>query len=116
MSFASKYNKTRRWNVNTDGFEFKKLADLYLENPEKVYVMRGVFIHKSKDKKYKDAPVVITDEYFVNLPSHLIEIVNDMLRDDDTVGVIESGAAGFKIYNYESDGKTYYSVYWVDIE
>lgn len=111
MSFASKYNKGSKFDVNTEGFEFKKLSDLKLN---KVYKVLGFYINKKG--KYGDQPVAILEDAFLNLPNHLIDTVSEMLNDSDAIEAINQGKAGLKPVEYQDkDDNTRLSVEWADL-
>ena len=115
MSFASRHNKVNRWDVNTDGFEYKKIADIVAADGEDVaYTVRGVRI--SRGGKYGDSAVVILDTCFVNLPKHMVEDMDQILASGEDVEDIKAGKVGIEFYSYEGrDGKPHYSANWVDM-
>ena len=117
MSFASRYNRGSKFDINTDGFKYISLQDL--QDPAdlgKVFPLLGLYINRKS--KFGDAPVAIIAGYFVNLPKHLTEDVREMLGDPETVDDIKAGKCGFSIREY--DDKTYnrhcFSVEWRDIK
>lgn len=115
MSFASKRNNSVRFDVDTNGFTFKKLVDLYnKDGAGKIYEVKGLFINTKGH--YGDNPIAILKNCFVSLPSHLTSEVKDILHDDEDVKSIKLGLVGFRIYTYQSNNKTCYSINWVDIE
>lgn len=115
MSFAKKFNKQKIFNVNTENFEYYSLEDMY-ESDDKVYVLRGLYINNKSI--YEPAPVAATDEFYVNLPAHMLNDVKDILADKAAIADINRGIVGFKIYSYEQKrfNKTCYSVTWVDVK
>ena len=118
MSIGKKYNH------NTDVFIFKgekdfkyySLKELYKENgPDQVYTFLSLFINSKS--RYGKQPLAVTPKYYVNLPEHLLEDVQDMISDSEAVEQINAGKAGFKIRSYtDRKGGTSYSVEWMDIE
>ncbi len=121
MSFASKHKKGLiDWGVNTEGFEYFSLQDLFECNGEdQTYVLKGVFINKNKkEKQLKEfgvSPVGILEDRFVNLPNHMADEVAEMLKDPEDIEAIKNGEAVFKIRPYESHGKTCYGVDWQEV-
>lgn len=115
MSFAARYNKVNRWNVNTDGFEYRKIAEVVAADGEGVvYTVRGVRI--SRGGKYGDSAVVILDSCFVNLPKHMVEDVDHILSSGEDVEDIKAGKVGIEFYSYEGrDGKQHFSANWIDL-
>lgn len=116
MSFANKYNRGTKFDIDTAGFQYVSLKNL--QDPEdlgKVFRIRGFYINRKS--RFGDSPVAILDDCFVNLPAHLTADVADMLQDPDTVQDIKDGKCGFTIEEY--DDKNYnrhcYSVRWCDL-
>lgn len=126
FSFSKKFNKSRLFNIDTSNFEYRNLEDLYNEALEccqgdveaasgVVFPIRGVYINTKS--LYDPAPVIATDNCYVNLPSHMTQTCMDMLADPNCIIAINSGKCGFTIYEYEQKryNKTCYSVEWVDV-
>ena len=113
---ASKYNKVKRFDVNTDGFEYKKLEELYKEGEVNIFPLKALYINTKG--KFGDRPLAVTDKCFVNLPNHLLETVREMLNDTELIDAINDDKVAFEIYAYED--KTYnklcYSINWVDCD
>lgn len=115
MSFASKYNKGRKFDVNTSGFGYASLADLYNQyGKDHVYPLLGIYINTKG--KYSDAPVFATDGVLVNIPSHMLDVSKQIMNDDEAIEAINAGHAGFRIYSYHDDkhNKNCWSVDFVD--
>lgn len=115
MSFGSKYKKGSKFDVNTEGFTYENLKDLFKKNgADFKYKLLGIYINKKG--KFNDAPVAICEGYFVNLPAHTLVDVINMLVDDDDVDAIKQGFAGFVIEEYQHDKYgTCYGINWVDL-
>ena len=97
--FASKFNKMRKFDVDTTNFEYESLADLYNDNgADKVYPLTAIYINRKS--KFGDAPVLATDSCFVNAPSHMMDVATEILADDEAIASINNGEVGFKIYVY----------------
>ena len=113
---AGKYNKVKRFDVNTDGFEYKKLEELYKEGKVNIFPLKALYINTKG--KFGDRPLAVTDKCFVNLPNHLLETVREMLNDAELIEAINADKVAFEIYAYED--KTYnklcYSINWVDCD
>lgn len=122
MSFAAKHNKGGiQWGVDTKDFEYFGLKDLLERDGEGTeYILRGLFINKNKSEKelkeYGPSVVAILDDCLVNLPGHLADEVEGILKDEEDINSIKSGLVHFTIRSYESHGKTCYSPNWVDAE
>ena len=118
MRLAEKYNHTTATFTHQlpDGAPFKSLKELYNgEKGENKYIVRGLYINKKS--KYGDAPVAISDDFSINLPSHLCDTVTEMLHDKELVEAINAGKFGLEVYMYVPSGykNTCYSVKWVDL-
>lgn len=116
MSFAKKYNKVSRWNINTKGFEYKKISEIVAADGEDVtYKVYGVII--SKGGKFGPSPSVILENCFVNLPKHMTDSVDSILSSDEDMKDIIDGKVGIEFYSYSGkDNNLYYSANWVDLE
>lgn len=139
FSFSKKFNKEKLFKINTDGFEYVSLEDLYNETKEMVlldadedtmsdpdemkshiestvFQVRGIYINTKG--LYDDAPVVALDSAYVNLPAHLTPICKEILADPQAIAAINAGRVGFTIYTYVKPAynKTCYSIKWVDTE
>lgn len=116
MSFATKHNKGGiNWGINTEGFTYFSLAELYKQNPKAVYILRGVYINRQS--RFGDSPVAILDRFFANLPQHLLPVCEQMLQDEESIQDIKAGRAGFEIETYTSrEGRLCYGVRWLDIQ
>ena len=94
------------WNVNTNGFTFKKLSDFYNQGIKVIQVF-GFFFTKSEN--YGLQPIAITKDCLVNLPTHKKDVISDMLKNADCVNAIKNGDCSLKLREYKSKyGKTCY--------
>lgn len=111
MSFANRYNKGSKFDIDTTGFNYVKLSAL---DPGEVYTLKGFYINTKGE--YGATPVAILSDCFVNLPAHLLPTVQDMLLSDETVADIKAGKCGFMQREYtDKKGNTRVSVEWVDL-
>ena len=111
MSFATKRNKGSKFNINTEGFEFKKLVQL---KEDTVYPVYGVTVFRTR---YGDSPAAILSDCFVNLPKHMAEDIFSILEDDSDIADINAGKVGLKLRRYTGkDGNQYIGCEWVDIK
>lgn len=115
-SFASKFNKTS-FGIDTTGFPFVKLTDIYNSNKEGgdvvVHPINGLYVHKSQ---LGDSPVIIDAENkrLVNLPQFTGDTIRNILADSDAVDAIKANKVGYIIYEYESHAKKCYGIIFVD--
>ena len=121
MSFAKKHKKGAiDWGINTENFEYFKLQDLYeMNGADEKYVLKGVFINKNKpEKQLKEfgvSPVAILEDKLVNLPNHMADEIEAIMKDEEDIQSILNGEAVFKIREYESHGKKCYGVDWQEV-
>lgn len=115
MSIASKYNKGMvSFDFKPAADTFANLGDLYEQfGANAQYPIHGLYINEKS--KFGAHPVAIWDECYISLPKHLTETVRQMLNDTDVISACNNGSIGLTIYPYESNGRTCYSVNWIDI-
>lgn len=114
--FSEKFNKTA-FNVDTNGFEYCKLKELWdaAATVQPTYKLDALYINKSP---LGETPLFIVAEIgkMVNMPSHLVGTCREILADAEAVETIKQGKVGFTLYEYEAKGKTCYGIKFVDIE
>lgn len=114
MTFASKYNKRKLFDIDTTGFEYVTPIDLVTKHGlDYVYPLRAIYINSKS--KYGESPVFATDSCFVNIPSHMTETAKQILDDEKAVEQINNGQVGIKMYAYTKDDKPYIGVEFVDM-
>lgn len=98
----SKFNHAanHEWSINTEGFKYVKCADL---SCGKQYTLRGCFI--TKDNGYGKGAVFITDDCMVNVPQSLVDTVEQINKDSESIEQIETGHAAFVLSTYENKQK-----------
>ena len=112
MNFLD-FNK-RRFNIDTTGFQYSSLADLYNNNgKDPIYIVRAVFMSKGM---YGETPLLVTNTTFVNLPKHCRTVCNTILNSTEVISGINEGKCGFKIrqYHCEKNNKTCYTIDFID--
>lgn len=117
MNMMTQFNNNRRFTFEaTEDMPFLSLEELYKKNgKDATYRVRALYINNKS--KFGPAPVVITDTAFVNLPKHMLDTVQAMIKDREVVKYINDGYAGFVIQTYVPKNypdKVAYSVEWVD--
>lgn len=116
MSFTNKHGSGGKLFDFTapEHFTYKSLRELAQENPlDTVYKVNALYINTKG--RFGDSPVIATDNELVNAPQHLMKTVQDVLRDAESLGLINRGLVGFKIYEYQNQFGTNYGLQWVDI-
>lgn len=114
MGFLDKYNKKPLFEYDNDKErEYIKLEGLVKHfGIMKVYDVHALFINTKS--RYGDEPIIVTDEYMVNAPHHLLETVKEMMADRDLINMINNRKVGFTIYGYNGKNGYGYSVEWVE--
>lgn len=100
--FTKKYGKNFVFDIDFKK-DFISLKELYEKDGDNVYVLNGLYINTKG--MYGDAPVFETDEYLVNIPSHMTDTCKDILSDEKAIEEIKSGKVGFTIRQYEKTVK-----------
>ena len=114
-SFANKHNaKPNPFPfVTPDTHEYKKPAQLVAENGiNAVYRLNAIYVNKKG--AYGDEPVLVTDNELVNAPSSLMESINGILDDSESINLIIDGQVSFKLYEYQNKYGLQHGVSWVD--
>lgn len=116
MSISSHNRRENRFKVDTEGFEFKKLGELYNpKKPETVFSVYGLYINRKG--KYGESPFAASDGYFISLPGHLTDVVKEILADDEAIEQMNESRAGLVIRPYDDDkGVTHYSADFVEVK
>lgn len=118
MSFSSKFKKAT-FNIDTTGYEYKKLSEIYTDKKhggkDMIHSFNGCYVHKSP---LGGSPVVIDtgNKWLVNLPKHTSEMILDILNDAEAVEMVKEGKVRYTIYEYESHAKKCYSIAFVDFD
>ncbi|MBQ7973531.1 MAG: hypothetical protein IJ295_01070 [Clostridia bacterium] len=115
--FASKFNKGRKFDVDTTNFNYESMADMFNnDGAGVVYPLTAIYINTKS--KYNAAPVFATDRCFVNAPSHMLDTAKEILADDEAVAAINNGEVGFYIYAYKQEkfNRDCFGINFVDIE
>lgn len=103
-------NTLARFEFEEKEREFIKLSELVEKyGMKKEYIVRALFTNK--ESKFGEQGVIVTDDYNVNLPNHLTELIKEMRADEDVVNIINAGEVQFTIYEYENKkGQKGYSI------
>ena len=87
-----------KWGVDTNGFVFTKIKDIYEET--NVVQVFGFFFVKSEN--YGLQPVAILKDCLLNLPTHKRDIISEMLKNPDAVNAIKNGECSLTFRQYKS--------------
>ncbi len=97
-----------------ENFEYTDLRGLANKNGlETVYQVNALYINTKG--KYGDAPVIATNCELVNAPQHLTKVVKEVLKDGESLALINNGKVGFNIYEYENQHGICYGLNWLDL-
>ena len=109
----SKFNKGELLFEDNERFnEFKTLEDLFTEHgKDKEYIVKGVYSYKSA---YGNGSFIKSDEFNISLPSHLVETINNIRADKESIDEINEGKVFITIYSYtlpdKYPDKVFYSI------
>lgn len=119
MSFANKYNKgkERIFNIDISDFQFMNMEDVFKNFGSSTIKVDGLYINTKSD--YGDHPVAIDVDngLLIDLPQHMTEVVEEILKDSESISLIKKGYVGLRAQKYVSKKykKTCYSAEWVDL-
>ena len=113
MNILDKYNNKPIFEYDkTKDREFAKLQDLFTHfGKDKTYIVHALFINTKS--RFGDSPVIVTSDFMVNAPKHLLNTVKAMMVDGEVVKLINERKVAFKIYSYRGKNGTGYSVEWI---
>ena len=101
MSIANKYNRPQFLFTGSDDFEFKKMIDLYNENPNKVYKLKAFFTNPNN--KFGLTGTIVTENEFVNCNELTAKMLIDMQSDKDVIDACNNDKLGFKLIKKHSN-------------
>lgn len=111
----TKFNKTELlFNDNERFEEFKTLRELFVLG-EKVHQVKGVYTYNST---YGKGCFIKSNGYNVSLPSHMVNTIEEIRNDLETVEEINDGTVGIEIYSYtlpdKYPDKIFYSINFIE--
>ena len=101
MGFADKYNKFNTiFDIDIKDFEFMDTYNFISKYGDNVVKIDGLYINKKG--MYQDHPVAImvNENVLLDLPSHMTDVVNDILEDAESINLIKKGLVGLKAHEY----------------
>lgn len=115
-SFAKQYNKERLFDIDTSGFDYHSLEEIFDGDENTLWQFRGLYINTKGN--FDPQPVIALKDGYVNLPSHLCDTCKEMLKDRRFITAVNMGTCGFTIYQYEQRrfGKECFSIRWADVD
>lgn len=116
MAFSFNDLNAKKFNIDTTGFEYYSLSDLYTGDENDIFPFYGVYINSNGH--YGDSPLLALEDRYLNLPKHLLNTAKEMRSDPEAIKAINDGKAGISIYKYIDShyNKECYSVRWRDIK
>ena len=119
MGIMSKYNKGGvTFEIDIKNFTFVSLEELFKANGNKmIYGVDGLYINKKSSFGEHPVAIVSSEEYLVDLPSHMTEDVKEILKDQEAIEAIKAGKVGFVIQEYQQKQykRTCYGIMWEDL-
>ena len=118
MSFAKKYNKINViFDIDISDFSFMKLSDIYTSYGKNVIKVDGLYINKKGIYKPHPVAINVEEKTLIDLPEHMTETVEEILKDSESISLIKRGCVGLRATKYTDKkyNKTCYSVEWVDM-
>lgn len=111
QNLLDQYNPNKSFEYdNTVDRPFTNLKELDLNVS---YIVQGMFINDNS--YFGKTPVVVTPTHLVNLPQHLTETIEQMRSNDEIVDLVNAGAVGFNIYEYQNKFGTHRSIRFVAV-
>lgn len=114
-SFANKHNaKPNPFTFETpEHFQYSKPETLVVTNGiDETYKLNAIYVNKKG--QFGDEPVFVTDNELVNAPSHMMDTVNEIMNDSESINLIIDGQVHFKFYEYKNKFGKQYGITWVD--
>lgn len=124
FSFAKKYGAPAKiFDIDPSGFEYYSLEEVYNELLDKnnndeetveqcIIPVCGLYINRKSE--YGEQPMMASESEYINLPSHILGVVKEILKDSKAIEAINNGNVGITIYKYEAHNKQCYGINWVD--
>lgn len=118
MSFAQKYNKGNIiFDIDITDFNFIKLEDIYSLYGKNVIKVDGLYINKKSIYDPHPVAINIEEKMLIDLPQHMTETVEEILKDSESISLIKRGCVGLRAQKYTDKKykKTCYGAEWVDL-
>ena len=109
----AKFNKSELLFKDNERFDtFRTLEELYKENgKDEKYLVKGVYNYESS---YGKGGFIKSDGFNISLPTHLLDTINSIREDKESVDEINEGKIYITIYSYtlpdKYPGKVFYSI------
>ena len=116
MSCAKRFNSAKaQFDYQApENVPFKKPSEMVAENGiEHVYALKACYINKKG--LYGNEPVLITEGCFINAPAHITEVVEQVVKDENSIKLVNLNKVGFRFYEYENKYGQQFGIEWVDL-
>lgn len=104
MSFASEFEVKRslfNWRM-PKGYPYRKLEDLANDyGTDVIWPIKALYYNPNNC--YGPTAAIATAGCIINVPTHKVEHVRNLMNNPGAVAYINSGSAGFKIRLYEDN-------------
>ena len=112
-----KFNKAELLFKETEKFNtFLSLEELFTENgSDEKYLVTGVYTYESS---YGKGCFIRSEKFNISLPTHLLETINSIREDEESVDEINGGKVYVTIYSYtlpdKYPDKVFYSINFIE--
>ena len=109
----TKFNKSELLFKDTEKFDtFMSLEELFIENgTDKRYLVKGLYTYNSS---YGKGCFIKSEGFNISLPTHLVDTINSIREDEESVNEINEGKVYVTIYSYtlpdKYPNKVFYSI------
>ena len=109
----TKFNKAELLFKDNERFDdFKTLEELFKEDGKETrYLVKGVYSYESS---YGRGCFIKSEGFNISLPSHLLETINNIRADQESIEEINDGKVFITIYSYtlpdKYPNKVFYSI------
>lgn len=115
--FNERFNKRNLFAFDGSSLPYEKLATLVSDGifaEGEVIPVKGMFTHNKS--KYGKTGVIVTDNYNIDVPDHLISMIDEVLSDASLIEAVNAGKCGFAIRSYDDNkGIKRYSGSFIDV-
>lgn len=123
MKFADLNRKPLEYRKLSDMVESLGLTEEHQDYGSSTVPVRVKNIWISLSSEYRDdkksAVAELADDFegvALNLPPHMIPVVEDILKDGESLSMIARGKVGLSFYEYENKFGTQTGAFWVDLK
>lgn len=115
--FSERFDKRNKFNFDGTNLPYEKLSSLVESNvfgEGEIIPVMGMFTHSKS--KYGKTGVIVSAQYNIDVPDHLIPMIEEVLGDKELIAGVNEGKCGFCIRSYQDDkGVTRFSGSFVDM-